>query len=70
MYEFKVYPFKNEIHFLVGKDGYRNENYIWFSFIKFDMYLVPQVFLSLWYAGGFSLGTCILSFLCMGFMNS
>jgi hypothetical protein len=54
---------------LWGKVEYGNKNYIWFLFIKFDMYLVPQVLLSLWYAGRFSMGTHIFYFHCMGFMN-
>ena len=62
MYKFKVCLVKTIFIFL-GKVEYWNKNYIWFSFTKLDMYLVHRVFLWLGYACGFSMGTCILSFL-------
>lgn len=53
--------------FVFGKVEYGNKNCLWFSFTKLVMYLVHRVFLSLRYACGCFMGTCILYFLCMGF---
>ena len=53
--------------FVYGKVEYVNKNCLWFSFTKPDMYLVYRVFISLWYACGFSVGTCILFSRCIGF---